>query len=301
MANGVGGAHANSSVADMDLNIENYDLSDLLALFKLDFEFNTEDLKRVKKTVMQTHPDKSSLDKKYFLFFSAAYKIIFSIHEFRHKSSKQQSTEYTVEKDEEKELLLKSLQKKPNFNKIFNELFEKHRIKDDENETGYGTWIKSEENMDTRTTTFQQMNATFEQKKKKEKEIIPFKEVEELGATTSGQFDLTRDKPEYYTSALFSSLQYEDLKKAHVESVIPVTHEDYLARPKFKNVLEMQADPVYNDTKPLSLSQAKDYLQQRQSYQAQNDVHRAYKLAKQDEIVRKANEGWMSGFKQIAM
>jgi hypothetical protein len=292
---------AGSNEAGIDLNIENYELADLLALFKLDFEFDADDLKRVKKTVMQTHPDKSSLDKTYFLFFSAAYKIIFSIHEFRHKSSKAQSTEYTVEKDEEKELLLKGLQKKPNFNKIFNELFEKHRIKDDENETGYGNWIKSEENMDTRTTTFQQMNATFEQKKREVKELIPYKEIEEMGQSAAGQFDLTRDKPEYYTSALFSSLQYEDLKKAHVESVIPVTQEDYLARPKFKSVLEMQSDPTYNDTKPLSLNQAKDYLKQRQSYQSQNDVHRAYKLAKQDEVVRKANEGWMSGFKQIAM
>ena len=282
----------------IDLNLENYDLNDLLALFKLEFDFNEDDLKRVKKTVMQTHPDKSQLDKKYFLFFSSAYKIIFSIYEFRHKSSKKQSTEYTVEKDEEKELLLKSLQKKPNFNKIFNELFEKHRIKDDENETGYGDWFKSDENMDDRTTTLNQMNATFEQKKREVKELIPYKDVEEMGQS-SNQFDLTRDKPEYYTSALFSSLQYEDLKKAHVESVIPVTHEDYLARPKFKNVLELQADPTYNDTKPLSLSQAKEYLQTRHTYQAQNDVQRAYKLAKQDEVVRKANEGWMSGFKQI--
>ena len=284
--------------AALDLNLENYDLNDLLALFKLEFDFNAEDLKRVKKTVMQTHPDKSQLDKKYFLFFTSAYKIIFSIYEFRHKSSKNQATEYTVEKDEEKELLLKSLQKKPNFNKIFNELFEKHRIKDDENETGYGDWFKSDENMDSRTTTLNQMNATFEQKKREVKELIPYRDVEEMGQS-SNQFDLTRDKPEYYTSALFSSLQYEDLKKAHVESVIPVTHEDYLARPKFKNVLELQADPTYNDTKPLSLSQAKEYLQNRHTYQAQNDVQRAYKLAKQDEVVRKANEGWMSGFKQI--
>jgi hypothetical protein len=305
MANGAGSASAcgaeGGAMAHIDLNIENYDLTDLLALFKLDFEFDAEDLKRVKKTVMQTHPDKSALDKKYFLFFTSAYKIIFSIHEFRHKSSSKQSTEYSVEKDEHKELLLKEVQKKPNFNKIFNELFEKHRIKDDENETGYGDWIKSSENMDTRSTTMGQMNATFEQKKREIKELIPFREVEELGQSATGQFDLTRDKPEYYTSALFSSLQYEDLKKAHVESVIPVTHEDYLSRPKFKNVLEMQSDPTYNDTKPLSLSQAKDYMQQRQSYQAQNDVQRAYKLAKQDEIARKANEGWMSGFKQIRM
>ena len=232
-------ASSTTTISDIDLNIENYELTDLLNLFKLDYDFTADDLKRIKKVVVQTHPDKSALDKKYFLFFTAAYKIIFSIYEFRYKNTKQQSTEYTVEKDEEKELLLKGLQKKPNFNKIFNELFEKHRIKDDENETGYGAWIKSNENMDTRTTTLNQMNATFEQKKKEVKELIPFKEVEDIGQSASGHFDLTRDKPEYYSSALFSSLPYEDLKKAHIESVIPVTQDDYLARPKFKNVLEM--------------------------------------------------------------
>ena len=283
---------------DIDLNIENYDLNDLLQLFKLDFDFAPEDLKRVKKTVMQTHPDKSGLDKKYFLFFTSAYKIIFSIHEFRHKSSSKQSTEYTVEKDEEKELLLKKMKNQPNFNKIFNELFEKHRIKDDENETGYGDWLKSNDNMDSRSTTMSQMNASFEQKKREVRELVPFQEIEEAGRDGSG-YDLTRDKPTYYSSSLFSNLQYEDLKKAHVESVVPVTQEDYLSRPKFKSVLEMQEHPDYKDVNPLSLDQANEYLQQRQSYQNKNDVQRAYKLAKQDEVARKVNQSWMSGFKQL--
>ena len=61
----------------------------------------------------------------------------------------------------------------------------------------------------------------------------------------------------------------------------------------------MQQNPDYKDTKPLSLDQSKAYLQQRQSYQNRNDVQRAYKLAKQDEVARKANQGWMSGFRQI--
>ena len=52
----------------LDLNIENYDLNDLLTLFKLEFAFTAHDLKVVKKMLMQTHPDKSGLDKKYFLF-----------------------------------------------------------------------------------------------------------------------------------------------------------------------------------------------------------------------------------------
>jgi hypothetical protein len=288
----------------LNLDIAQYDLNDLLSLFKLEFDFSADDLRGVKKTVMQTHPDKSGLDKKYFLFFSSAFKIIVAIHNFRHKSAQTQSTVYSVEteneKDESKELLLKKIQDQPNFNQIFNELFEKHRITDEEQEHGYGDWIKSDEQMDMRTTTMGQMNATFEQKKKEVKDLVPFHEIEEaIGGPSSGQFDLTRDKPTYYSSALFSQLQYEDLKKAHVESVVPVTQEDYLARPKFKNVLEMQQHRDYQDTKPLSLSQANEYLQQRQAYQNQNDVQRAYKLAKQDEVVRKANQSWLNGFRQL--
>lgn len=283
---------------NLDLNIENYDLNDLLNLFKLDFGFNESDLKRVKKTVLQTHPDKSQLDKKYFLFFTSAYKIIFSIYEFRNKSNKSQSTEYYIEKDEEKEILLKQLQSKPNFNKLFNELFEKYKINDDENEGGYGEWLKSNDDIDTRKTTMNQMNSSFEQKKNEIKSLVVVEEIEDMGQTNN-HFDLTRDKPTYYSSSMFSNLQYEDLKKAHIESVVPVTHEDYMNRPKFKNVLEMQQHPDYKDINPLSMSQAKEYLSNKQSYQDKNDVQRAYKLAKQEELAHKANQGWMSGFKQL--
>jgi hypothetical protein len=284
----------------LDLDIENYNLDDLLQLFKLDFNFQAEDLKRVKKTVMATHPDKSALDKKYFLFFTAAYKIIYAIYNFRHRSSANQSTEYKVvdNDDHETELLLKKLINQPNFNTLFNDLFEKHKINDEDSETGYGDWLKSNDNMDDRTTTMSQMSATFEQKKKEIQELVPFKEIEDV-SQSAGHFDLTRDKPSYYSSAMFSNLPYEDLKKAHIESVVPVTHADYLARPKYKNVLELQQDPEYKDTAPLSLSQATEYLSQRQSFQNQTDVQRAYKLAKQDEHVRKANQSLMSNFRLL--
>jgi hypothetical protein len=282
----------------LDLNIDNYELNDLLELFRLDFDFIEEDLKRVKKTVMQTHPDKSGLDKKYFLFFTSAYKIIFSIYEFRYKCTKNQSTEYIVEKDEEKELLLKDIKSKKNFNKLFNELFEKHRITNENEENGYGDWLKSDEGIDNRITTMNQMNETFETKKKEIQSIVPVREVEDMGQI-SGQYDLTCDKPEYYSSDVFGKLQYDDLKRAHVESVIPITHEDYLKRPKFKNVLEYQQQAEYKDTGPISLSQSKEYFKQRQSLQNKNDVQRAYKLAKQEENARKINQNLMSGFKQL--
>jgi len=290
--------------SELDMNIDNYELQDLLDLFHLDYNFNEEDLKKTKKTVLMTHPDKSKLPKEYFLFFTAAYKIIYSIYEFRYKSIKPNGTEnikankYTTEKDEEREILLTNLKKQPNFNKIFNELFEKYSIKDNETEGGYGDWLKSEEDLDNTRTTMNEMNEKFELKKKKVQSIIVHKDVEEMDSG-NGHFELTRDKPEYYSSSLFSSLQYEDLKKAHVESVIPVTQEDYQNRKKFRNVDEMQRYNAEQNSEPLSLKQANEYLNQKKSFQDKNDVSRAFKLAKQDEQARKANVGWMSGFKQL--
>ena len=254
--------------------------------------------------VLQTHPDKSSLDKQYFLFFSEAYKIIYSVYQFRHKStsaSNTYNTEYIVEKDEQKEALLSQMKSKPNFNKLFNELFDQYKLQDSEADTGYGDWLKSDENIDMRSTTLTGMNATFETKKKEVAALVKFDGIEEFSSCNSGQYGLTREKPEYYSSGLFSNLGYEDLKKAHVESVIPVTHEDYLKRPKYRTVEELQRSSDYQNIVPLALDQAKDFLKQKNYSDSKNDVHRAFKLAKQDEEARKANDGWMSQFKKLTL
>ena len=83
---------------NLDLNIDNYNLTDLLQLFNLDFNFNEDELKHAKKAVLMLHPDKSGLEKDFFLFFTAAYKIVYSVYNFRRTKTK--STEYFVEKDD---------------------------------------------------------------------------------------------------------------------------------------------------------------------------------------------------------
>ena len=54
------------------------------------------------------------------------------------------------------------------------------------------------------------------------------KDLEEM--TSNNGYDLDRNKPSSYSSGMFSKLAYEDLKKAHTETVVPVTHDDYLKR-----------------------------------------------------------------------
>lgn len=289
------------SSSQLDLDINNYDLNDLLSLFHLHYNFTEDDLKRAKKMALMTHPDKSRLDKKYFLFFTNAYKIIYSVYQFRTRSNSQQSTEYVAEKDndEEKETLLREISKKKDFNKLFNQLFEKNRIQDEASESGYGDWLKSDDDIDTRKTTRSDMNSAFENKKSEVRSLIVHREIEEMVSCSSAS-DLISERPESYGSALFSSLQYEDLRKAHVECVIPVTMRDYEERKKFKNVDELMRYRK-DDTTPLSTKQSEEYLRQRQAMIDKTDMNRAFKLAKQDEEVRKANQNWMSGIQLLTM
>ena len=277
-------------MSTIDLNLENYDLEDLLKLFHLDINFGEDDLKQAKRMVMKTHPDKSNLPKEYFLFFSAAYKIIHGIHKFRGKSNCPSSTEYMVDEvDKGNKKIFDSLTKSGNFNKIFNELFEKHKLNDEDVENGYGEWLKSNEDIDNRETTKLTMNQDFERKKHEVQTIIKHKDVEYSVSSLSGQ-DLCGDQPDNYSASMFSSLQYEDLKKAHVESVIPVTSDDYRKIKKYKDENDIKKQRDSQNITPISLQQAREQLESHKLEKEKNDTYRAFKLAKRDEQIRKEND-----------
>ena len=59
-----------------NLNIHMYKLSEILDLFQLSYNISIEDLKRAKKVVLMTHPDKSKLGPEYFLFYKKAFDIV---------------------------------------------------------------------------------------------------------------------------------------------------------------------------------------------------------------------------------
>ena len=59
-----------------DLEIENYELEDILNLFKLQYNFVEADLKKAYRIALKLHPDKSDLPTDYFRFYMKAYKIV---------------------------------------------------------------------------------------------------------------------------------------------------------------------------------------------------------------------------------
>jgi len=285
---------------DVDLNIDNYDFDDLLNLFKLNYNFSEYDLKVAKKSVLMTHPDKSGLDKSYFMFFTKAYKMLSQIYYFR---GKKQSRAYdkTYKTDDMEHLeLIKGLDGKSvsEFNKWFNKMFDNVKLADEEMDSGYGDWMKNGELKSMENVKQSDFGREFEKRKRECKDLIVHKEVGEMH--TNGGTNLTREKPELYNSEIFSKLKYEDLKRAHTETVVPVTQEDYNKVKKFNSVVEYQTyrNNSY-DTTPLSKEESQKYLNRRDEKRNEKSMRRAYNLLRREEEMERAQEKWWKNFKRL--
>jgi len=369
----------------LDLNINNYNLPDILALFNLPTLFDADDLKRAKSAVMKTHPDKCQLPKEYFLFFTKAYRIIHQIYTIRHPATDEHYT-HRVERtprsstvpslrcvgkdtlsapytaidggaaaataaksvvdydrvmkmegyrddaaDEFSQGTHERMKKRLDemmgdrtsaagtgtgntrrepakvgeFNRWFNEKFEQYRLRDDETEAGYDEWFRgtadapeTEGNADDEnsgggagswTDKVQRLNQRKQELRNKYA-LVERRELEYAGDSGAGAgYDLTRERPQEYSSGIFGNLRYEDLKKAHTETVIPVTEEDYYNTKQFKNINELQTfrDQSRRDLyKQTSKVEQERIYQQTKMTQEEEDTRRAFILAKQDEISR---------------
>ena len=293
----------------MDLDINNYDYEDILKLFNVSAQFNAEDLKNAKKQVLSSHPDKSGLDKSYFLFFSSAYKILFNIYNFREKHSSltnlnNYNENYNAEKDEINALLIQKLTKNKSsaqFNTWFNEQFESFKLTNEYEANGYGDWLTNNETTSTETMEkckdLNSMNKIIEEKKQilRTHNLVKKREICEFNNTN--YCDLTNSKPEDYSSGLFSKFQYEDLKKAHEESLIPVTNEDI--KNNYSSLEDIRSKRASQSLEPLKQNEATSYLNKSKEDENNISTARAYTLFKQDELSKQKNDKFWSNLKRL--
>ena len=285
---------------DLDLNIDNYNLNDIINLFKISNNLEEHEIKEAKKIVLRMHPDKSGLNPKYFLFFSKAYKLIDGVSRFK-QNSKQNTDHYIpFENKEQNEIIKKTLESpsiKQNFNKWFNELFENTRIQDEYTKTGYQEWLKSNEDIeDYMSLNKSDQKKQLEERRKRITTIIKQEDIKEISTNNSGS-SLLRYKPENYSSEIFSSLAFEDIKKAHEESIIPI-NQDEISNIKRRSLAQLERDRNMKIEMP-SLDQAKEILQNRNNINNKESMNRAYTLLKEEEIINKANETCLRSLRQL--
>jgi hypothetical protein len=309
---------ANGTVEpDLDLDIRNYKLQDITKLFNIPLVFNESDLRIAKLAVLQTHPDKSQLPKEYFLFFSSAYKMLYQVYAFRSGKNRNNKESYkdivdeeTIDASEDSMKLCVDKVKRLNaaeFNKLFNEHYEKCKIEMEE-DVGYEDWFRSQQDDidDLTNASWDQRVSHIDKKKQTLREnlaLVPKNDLQSVniyGGSSMCGYALGQGAPAEHSSGLFSSLQYEDLKKAHTETVIPVTHEDYVNSKKFNNTHDLK---VFRDLNLKSFSYDKEEAIQKknaEAYQEEEDnTHRAFMMAKQDEIAQEMNKKFNGSFLKL--
>lgn len=289
-----------------DLTIENYSFGDLLKLFELSENFNEYELKNAKKIVLRLHPDKSGLPSEYFLFYSKAYKMLYNIWIFKNKSlcknedglwKKDDDLEMVMDDNlnEKKKLVVektKTMSDVRQFNKWFNDEFEKSRIVRD-GEDGYGDWFRNNDDGEIIMD-----NGSIESHKKRVKDLIVYDGVQELPVYSSGYFDLNdgNNKVDGYSSELFSDLPYQDLYVAHTIPIIPVSENDFSEQNHFQNIDEYKkhSDAVVKESFDNCLTS--DYFTEKTKKQEEASSQLAYRLAREVEESEKKNKKFWSNF-----
>jgi hypothetical protein len=290
----------NTTLNSLDLDLDNYSLDDLYHLFNIHGGYLSEEtLKSAKQIVLKMHPDKSQLDSKYFMFFSKAYKRLYSIYEFQNKSSKKKYDNEDYFDESNKNILNnmfeknKSIKDPKNFNSWFNQAFEKHRL-ENPIEQGYGDWLKSDEGFISvnENVTKGNMNEVFEQKKKQIQAMTVYTGVTDMFSSTFGGSLLNGGDN-------FSTGEYTDLRQAYTETLIPVTQEDYEKIHKFNNVSEYKAHRERVDVSPLTKEEAERKLLQQQQQYDHDSAALAFKYAKESEKAKEKQNNFWSELKQI--
>lgn len=297
---------------DLDLDIDHYNLNDILELFRLSPDFTEAELKQAKRQVLATHPDKSKLDRKVFLFFSKAYKILFYMYNFKNTSQTRKAEAYERQRqfdqdsdfhNEQDQALAAKFSKHDNFNAVFNEIFEANKLRDEELDAGYGDWLGDEANPgpDPQTETggsidrdkFAAVKASQRAQHQKQQQLALF--TEPTSVNGGGGYDLGRERPQYYSSDVFSKLPYEDLKRAHTETVVPVTEQDARAE-NFRSVDELQRSRGSLAVSQEIYNQHEHILREKEKQEELGGTHRSYLLAKQMEEAQRLNRNIKSQF-----
>ena len=257
---------------NIGLDINNYSLSDLLLLFKMPANFTKDHLIEAKRIVMKTHPDKSSLDKKFFIFFSSAYKLLYStfIGKFTNRRNGKISydpndiSEEISEYNSVIKTKINTIENVSKFNnETFNKIFETHCLKElNKDEDGHGNWLKSNDDYDTSKTSFSNMNNFFEEKKKEKFELIVKPAINYVGGGSG--YDIINDSSVPYSSNIFSQLQFDDVKRAYVDSIVPVSGDTRISN------------------RPISDNDVNNYTNERNNI---NYKHKSHNGAKMNDIV----------------
>ena len=198
-----------------DLDIENYSLDDLLALFGVTAELDADQLRRIKRTAAMMHPDKSGLAKDVFIFFREAASILVEVAA---ATPCPRSTTYANDMDIE-DSFYEHIGRSGSFTSRFNTLFEEYKALKGDKCTGYGEWLKGPSSKpQTGLKSTGELHREFENERQRLGQLVERKQV---SAYDGGAGEPISEEKGSNDAAPFSQLGYRDLRAAYEESITP--------------------------------------------------------------------------------
>ncbi len=230
-----------------NLDINTYSLEEIMGLLDLDFNLTEESMRRAKKKVLMTHPDKSKLPQEYFLFYKQAYEIVLNIFKQKVRASSASSTVYDPNNIQRNTLgtnsqieLSGSHVKKVSNNK-FNELYETNVAKKVDN--AKYEWFKNEgaNEFSGKNINPKNMGSELEAFKQRQSSMIVYRGVQELQSSNSGTSyfdDEDETSNDYFSCDIFGKLKFDDLRKVHKDQTVLAVSESNLNQRKQYNSVD---------------------------------------------------------------
>lgn len=287
----------------MDLNIENYTFEDLLHLFNLEPNFSFHDLKQAYKIVYKAHPDKSGLEKDYFIFLRSAVEMLRHVKEMIEKEETcVQHKEYFPQDSKDshhgdKQSLVDQIHAKysnpDEFQHWFNKQFEqvmgeaKERIS---KEDGYDEWLRTEFSYMDKVN--QHPNLSKQDQWKYAKQYAK-ESIDQLVVYTE---PMTLEEDTIHPSN--SSLHYEDIKRAHTESVVPVFDEDVQHHPQHSMSYEQYKNTRTKIT-PMTEEESIRLLHDKREKEQTQSAYATFDLLQQQRHLKQKTDQFWSNIQRI--
>jgi hypothetical protein len=320
---------------DVDINIDNYNLDEILALFDLSHDFKFEELKQAfVNYVAPLHPDKSGLPSDYFIFYRKAYGVLINL--YKGCADKIDTTDYSKyadkyknefkEQEKQNRHYADTLMKSDNFNDAFNKLFESNVKKTEEESGGYEDWLRGNEN-EERISDYNQLishrnrdvnqfkqeirqmtNSEFQMEfEKRRAEMIAGNEIvsrDGFGAISSassvGASNLLSGPVGDYSSSHGSAgLAYQDLKRAHTEGLISVDvnamSDRFMRTGDYDNFVKTRHDKIV----PMGKEESERLLNEQYKSESETNLRNTFKLMQQQEQQEKMMDKVWGKLKQL--
>lgn len=262
-------------VSTRDLDVGSYDYDELRGLFDLPTPYTREEWRAAAKVLLRVHPDKSGLPSSYFQFFREAHTLLGSLLAGSGSRRRDENEYY----DTREETRARAVQGRSDFSDWFNTAFTEICGDGVAGRGGHGTWLSSAEGGADGRRDGEDVNAYFARRRAEAPPPAVAGEI--VAVTEDGARDtLGGEEPACYRPAMFSSLQYDDLRAAHGQQFIPVGESEFASAASPRTLAAQQTEraraiPVSGHDDGTAARRAEDASGMRRRYVLAAELERA--------------------------